>query len=596
VDVHRRLLPYARAYLWVCTGLGLVATLLVLAQAALLASGIAGTVATRRPPPVALLVGLAVVTLARAGLAWAQEVAAHRATARLRGELRADVLAASARPGSPASTGELVYLLTRGLDGLDAYVSRYLPQVVLAGLVPLVVLAAVFPADPLAAVLMLVTVPLIPLFLALVGWTTREHHARQHAVLARLNAHILELIRGLPTLKALGRARDQLARLRRLGDQQHRVTMRTLRLAFVSALVLELLATIAVAVVAVAVGLRLVGGSLDLRTALFVLVLAPEVYLPLRQLGVAHHAAADGLAAAEAAFEVLDRPVRPRGVRRPARPAPLALHEVTVAFPDRATPALTGLSLRVEPGEVVALAGPSGAGKSTVLGLLLGLVSPDAGRVTVGGVDLSDVDIDWWHRQVAWVPQRAVLFPGTVADNIRLGLPPADPARTPTGGLPGRPAHGRVGGPAHNRTGGGTGGAEREAAAVAAVAAATGLASLVDARVDGGLSTGQRQRVALARALLRDAPVVLLDEPTANLDGAAEVDLLAAIDRLAAGRTLIIAAHRPALLARADRVIHLPLPPPPATAASAPTSPRASAPAQPETPAASAGSLAPEPA
>ena len=507
--MDRRLLPFARRFIAVCALLGLASTGLLLVQAGLLATGIADGVTGH------LLAWLAAVVATRALLAGAQEVAAHRAAASVRGRLRDEVLTRLLRTGPDSRPqGALVQLLTRSLDGLDGYFARYLPQVVLAALGPLVVLAVVFPVDPVAATIMLVTVPLIPVFLALVGWTTRALHRRQHAVLARLAQHTLELVRGLPTLKLLGRARAQLEPLARLTERERAITMRTLRLAFVSSLVLELLATISVALVAVAVGLRLLGGALDFRTALFVLILAPEVYLPLRQLGAQHHASADGLAAAEEAFALLARPVPPLGRLRAAS---LDLELSTVEVAERGV----SVDLRVAPGEVVALAGPSGGGKSTAVGLLLGFVTPSAGRVLVGGVDLSDVDIDWWRSRVAWVPQRPVLFPGTVAENVRLGDPTAGPAR------------------------------------LAAVAAATGLDGLLSTVVGDGLSTGERQRVALARALLRDAPVLLLDEPTANLDGAAEAALVAAIRAAAVGRTVLVVAHRPALLAIADRVVHL---------------------------------------
>jgi ATP-binding cassette subfamily C protein CydD/ATP-binding cassette subfamily C protein CydCD len=520
--LDRRLWRHARStrgFLVVTVLLGLATAALVIAQAGLLATGIAAVTAGSDLPR-GLLVGLALVVAARAAVAWAQESAAHRTAASVQAELRDGVFRAVARRGylDGEHAGALTHLATRGLDGLDAYFARYLPQVVLAALVPLTMLAVIFPVDPVAATTMLVTVPLIPVFLALVGWTTRERHRRHYEVLETVSRHVLELVRGLPTLVTLGRAGAQVANVRRLGEAQHRITMRTLRLAFVSSLVLELLATLSVALVAVAVGLRLVGGGLDLRTALFVLILAPEVYLPLRQLGAQHHAAADGVAAATGAFAWLDAAAPPAGTGRPSV-GPIRLDQVTVHYPDRAAPALTGCELRLDPGEVVALTGPSGCGKSTVLRLLLGFVTPAHGRVEVAGVDLREVDLTWWRTQVAWVPQRAHLFPGTVAQNIALGAGHDD--------------------------------------RVAGAARAAGIEHRLTTTVESGLSTGERQRVALARAFLRDAPVLLLDEPTANLDGAAEAALVDSIRTLCRGRTVLLVAHRPALLTLADRVVDL---------------------------------------
>jgi ABC-type transport system involved in cytochrome bd biosynthesis fused ATPase/permease subunit len=303
---------------------------------------------------------------------------------------------------------------------------------------------------------------------------------------------------------------------------------------FLSSLVLELLASLSVALIAVAIGLRLLNGHIDLRSALFVLVLAPEAYLPLRQLGADYHASAEGLSAADQIFDVLDRAIPPRGadldLPDPAT-SPLVIDGLGVTYPDRDRPALDDLSLIVEPGEMLAIAGPSGCGKSTLLAVLLGFVGPDSGTVRIGDVDLATIDADAWRRRIAWMPQRPHLFASSVADNIRLGTP-------------------------------GASGAEVERAAAAA-----GLGELLARLPDGlntvlgqdgaGLSAGERQRVALARAFIRDAPILLLDEPTANLDGHTEAEVVQAVHRLAAGRTVILVAHRPALLALADRVVDL---------------------------------------
>ena len=317
-------------------------------------------------------------------------------------------------------------------------------------------------------------------------------------------------------------------------DRYRQATMLTLRSAFLSSLVLELLATISVALVAVAVGLRLLGGHLDLRTALFVLVLAPEAYLPLRTLGTNFHASAEGLKAAELVFTLLERPLPTRGAVT-AAPDPsatrISVRDLEVTYPGRGHPALRPISFSIDPGEVVAIVGPSGCGKSTLLGVLLGLVAPDGGSVRVGDVDLGELDIDRWRARLAWVPQHPHLFATSVAENVRLGRSDA-PADDVAGAL-----------------------------------AAAGLDDVVARLPQGvetrlgergaGLSAGERQRVALARAFLVDAPLLLLDEPTASLDGGTEETVLAGIRRLVEGRTVVLAAHRPELVALADRAISL---------------------------------------
>lgn len=517
-----------RGYLAACVGLGVAAAGLVVAQATLLAGGIAAVVSGGAGPAALRgpLLALAAVVAGRALVAWAQEVAAHRAAATTKSQLRQRLLATVVRLGpgwlTGRRSGEVAVLATRGLDALDAYFSRYLPQVVLAALIPVVVLARIWPADWVAGATVLATLPLIPLFLALVGLSTRDTNRRQLRALARLSHHFLDVVRGLATLKAYGRDRAQIGTVRRVTDEYRRATMRTLRWAFLSTLALELLATLSVALVAVGIGLRLVSGSLGLGTALLVLLLAPEAYLPLRRLGTEYHAAAAGVAAATEVFAVLDEPAPPAGTGTRAR-AGLTVEQVTVRYPDRGGPALDEVSLRVAPGEVVALTGPSGAGKSTLLHVLLGFVAPDSGRVHRGDLALTDADPDTWRAGIAWVPQRPELFAGTVADNIRLGRPDATDAE------------------------------------VARAATDAELPAVLLARRIGehgrGLSAGQRQRVALARAFLRDAPLVLLDEPTAGLDEQTEAVVVAAIRRLVRGRTAVVVAHRPALLGLADRVV-----------------------------------------
>jgi ATP-binding cassette, subfamily C, bacterial CydD len=563
-----RLLRNARAtkgFLAATVALGAAGAALIVAQATLLATGIAAVVGGTRVPP-GLFVALAAVVVARAVLAWAQEQAATRAAATVKTQLRQRLLAHVVRLGpgwlTARRSGELTTLATRGLDALDGYFGRYLPQVVLAGLVPAVVLARILPADLTSFAIVALTLPLIPVFMALVGWTTEARTRRQFALLARLSHHFLDVVAGLPTLKAYRRTTAQVRTVRAVTDEYRRATMGTLRLAFLSSLVLELLATLSVALVAVGIGLRLVGGGLDLRTGLLVLVLAPEAYLPLRALGTQYHAAAEGLAAAEEVFAVLDTPVPAAGEVTAIPSGPLVLDAVTVRFPERAGPALDRFSLTLEPGEVVALTGPSGCGKSTVLHALLGFVPVESGTIRFGGLDIGDADPDAWRSRFAWVPQRAYLVAGTVAGNI--GLSTVDIAEV--------------------------------ARAAEAAGVDVPLSTVVGDR-GVGLSAGQRQRVALARALLRlaaspaarsawtdgrhaelnpaaspaarsawtdgrhavphDVPVLLLDEPTANLDAATEARIVERLRDLLRGRTAIVVAHHPALLALADRVVDL---------------------------------------
>jgi ATP-binding cassette subfamily C protein CydD/ATP-binding cassette subfamily C protein CydCD len=529
-----RLLRYARstrAYLAVTVALGVAQAALIVAQATLLAYGITAVFlhgAGVRDLTATLAV-LAGVIAGRAAVSWAQEVASAHAAAGVKSELRRRLLAHLAALGPSGRTGAHATLVTRGLDALDAYFARYLPQLVLAALVPAIVLARLLPADLFAAVTIVLTLPLIPLFMALVGMHTEAANRRQFRLLTRLSHHFLDVVTGLPTLKLFGRAKAQAGTIRRISDEQRRLTMRTLRTAFLSSLVLELLATLSVALVAVGIGLRLVSGHLDLQTALLVLILAPEAYLPLRQVGANYHASAEGVAAAEEAFAVLDQPLPDRGTG-PVGAGDIAFDRVVVRFPDRDEPALDGLSMVVRSGEVVALTGPSGCGKSTALRVLLGFVTPAEGTVTVGGRTVSSMDPAAWRRQTAWVPQRAQLFADTIRANITLGAPASD---------------------ADVRR------ALEQAGAAGFVAE---LPHGLDSRLgdDGaGLSAGQRQRLALARAFLRDAPVVLLDEPTANLDDETAAGVMTAIRRLAHGRTVLMAAHRPELVALADRTVSL---------------------------------------
>ncbi|MCX4408666.1 thiol reductant ABC exporter subunit CydD [Streptomyces sp. NBC_01764] len=537
--IDPRLLRYARAtrfFLMAVVGLGAAGAALVIAQAMLIAEVVVGafqhghSVSELRTP----LVLLVAVAIGRAVVSWLTELAAHRASAAVKSELRGRLLerAAALGPGwlSGQRTGSLVALATRGVDALDDYFSRYLPQLGLAVVVPVAVLARIVTEDWVSAAIIVVTLPLIPVFMALIGWATRSQMDRQWRLLSRLSGHFLDVVAGLPTLKVFGRAKAQAESIRRITDEYRQATMRSLRIAFLSSFALELLATISVALVAVTIGMRLVHGDMDLYVGLVILVLAPEAYLPLRQVGAQYHAAAEGLAAAEEIFSVLETPVPATG-SLVAPEGEIDFEGVTVRYPGRSGDAVSDVSFTVEPGETVALVGPSGVGKSTLLNVLLGFVAPAAGRVRIGGVDLAEADVEEWRSRVAWVPQRPHLYAGSIAENVRLARPDADDT------------------------------------AVRRALGDAGALEFVDALPDGartvlgedgsGLSAGQRQRLALARAFLADRPVLLLDEPTASLDGATEAEVVAAVRRLAVGRTVLLVVHRPALLEVADRVVRL---------------------------------------
>lgn len=532
--VDPRLLRYARTtrvFLAGTVGLGLLGAGLIVAQATLIADLVVG--GFQHGDGAGQLGGdllwLAAVSVGRALVAWLTELCAHRAGAAVTSQLRNRLLvrATALGPGwlTGRRSGELTTLATRGIDALDDYFARYLPQLGLAAVVPAVVLARILFADWISALTIVLTLPLIPLFMVLVGWATRDRMDRQWQLLGRLSGHFLDVVAGLPTLKVFGRAKAQADNIRAITGDYRRATLKTLRVAFLSSFVLELLATISVALVAVDIGMRLVHGELSLRTGLLVLVLAPEAYLPLRQVGAQYHAAAEGLAAAEQVFEVLEtEPATVPG----SLPAP-DLRTATVRVEGlavRSEGALAPTSFTLAPGETLAVTGPSGIGKSTLLSALLGFAPAAQGRVLVDGTDLGAIDPASWHRQIAWVPQHPHLFPGTIADNVRLVRPDAADA-------------------------------DLHAALAAAGALRFAAPDEVIGEDGAGLSAGQRQRIALARAFLADRPLLLLDEPTANLDGDTEGALIATLRELARGRTTILVAHRPALLPLADRVLAL---------------------------------------
>jgi ATP-binding cassette, subfamily C, bacterial CydD len=518
----------ARGYLAVTVGLGAAGTVLILLQAGLLATALADAA---HGIGIAALAGtlawLGVVLAGRAAAAAGGEAAALRAAAEVKSGLRRRLSAHALRLG-PAwlggqQAGEIAALTTKGLDGLDAYFGRYLPQLMLAVVVPVAVVIRIAFADWISAVIIVVTLPLIPVFGILIGWHTRAQTQRQWRLLALLGGHFLDVVAGLPTLKLFGRARAQATVIEEVTNAHRKATMTTLRVAFLSALALELTAALATALVAVEMGLRLLAGHVSYQTALLVLLLTPEAYLPLRNAGGQFHASTEGVTAARRAFEILDTPLPARSAATSAdvdlSREDIALQAVTLSYPGRGRPAIDEVSLTIRPGEKIILTGPSGAGKSSLLSLLLRFAAPTSGIITAAAVDLARIPADRWRSQIAWVPQHPHLFTATVAENIALGQP--DASRKDVVG------------------------AARLAGADDFIRRLPGGYDAVLTEGARSLSAGQRQKLALARAFLRRAPVLLLDEPTAHLDPVSADQVMAVIKGQMADRTVIIVTHRP---------------------------------------------------
>lgn len=560
-----RLLRHARSarrYVLLTSLLGALTAALVVLQCFLIAQLVAPVVVRFSPEPTAdadlpfgdaapsLLLGiLVVVFVARFLVITVQETFAHRAARDAIRELRAAVLDHAARLGprwiSSTEGSESATLVTRGLDDMEAYFVRYLPQLFLSAIVTPLLLVVAFASDLTSALTMLFTLPLIPIFMILIGQLTQNYAAQKLAAMQRLGAQLLDLLAGLTTLVTFGREQGPAKRVRALGEAYTRTTMQTLRVAFLSGAVLEFLTSLSVALVAVGVGMRLVYDGMDLTTGLICIMLAPEVYKPLREVGVQFHAASDGVAAAEKAFSVLETPASTPMSGSKTVPdmkrTDIVLDGVDIVAPGRGVIAPAGLSGRIRAGELTALVGPSGAGKSTTASVVLGLLQPDAGTVRLvpsdianaeveraHAVELSELDAECWWSHITWVPQRPMLLPGTLRENLL----DADDER------------------------------------LAPAARATGLDRIVAGLPDGwetrvghggvGLSVGQRQRVALTRALLDESTLIVLDEPTAHLDADSEQDVLRAVQALQEqGRTILVIAHRATLISMADATLEV---------------------------------------
>ncbi len=487
-----------------------------------------------------LLIALAVTAIVRATIAWGLETSGHATSWRVRLHLRRRLLEGvlRARPAGLGDlrTGEVATTAGSGLDALDPYFVRFLPQLVLAAVVSPAIMIWVAFHDLVSALIMGLTLPLIPIFGALIGRAAEERTRRRLAALSRMSAHFFDVVRGLATLRAYRRGTAQAEAIARTSEEFRRETMGTLRIAFLSALALELAATMAIALIAAVIGIRLVNGSVALAPSFAVLVLAPELYLPLRAVAAQFHASSDGLAAARRAFELIDLepavsvPALPQASPDPGTVS-LRFEQVGFAYPGRGSPVLRGLDCEIEAGKRTVFSGESGAGKTTALALLLRFTDPDSGRISVGGVDLRELDPDEWRRAVAWLPQNPRLLAGTIADALRIGAAEAADDRLWS--------------------------ALRAAGAEELVA---GLPDVLSTRVgEGGvpLSAGELRRIALARALVREAPLLVLDEPTAHLDADAAGRIRSSLAALGRGQTMVIATHDQLLLPLADRLVEL---------------------------------------
>ncbi len=482
------------------------------------------------------------VVLGRALFTFVNESLAGRLAVKIKDGLREELIKKINRLG-PAflkgeRAGELTTTALQGLDALDAYFSQYLPQILLAALLPITILVVVFPMDLLTGLVFVITAPLIPLFMILIGKLSQNHTQRQWTALSRLGAYFLDTLQGLSTLMQLGRSRERGEKVRQVSERYRDVTIAVFKITFLSAFVLEMIATISTAVVAVEIGLRLLYARMAFQEAFFILLIAPEFYLPLRNLSVRYHAGMNGLSAAERIFQLLDTPeIEIAAPVTASQPDPfdngfkLTFTEVTYHYADQPVAALEGINLELESGKHYALVGESGAGKSTLAQLIMRFILPESGHINVDDIDYQNWNLDVWRNKIAWVPQNVRLFNASLLENVRL----YDPA------------------------------VSKEA--VMGALEQAGLQNLMRTLPDGldtslqeagiRLSGGEARRVILARAILKNAPLLLMDEPTAHLDVDLELDFLETSEKLQQGRTTLTIAHRLATVLRADQILVL---------------------------------------
>ena len=488
------------------------------------------------------LIGLLLIIIGRGLAVYGRERSSGGMSIGVRSNIRRSLfdhlLRISPKEVSAERTGELTTTLTQGIDRLDAYFRIYLPQVFITAILPLIVLWVVFPIDWISGLVFILTAPLIPIFMILIGRQADKETLKQWKLLGRLGGHFHEVLQGLKTLKVFGLSKAQTKVIRSVSDQYASATLNVLRIAFLSGFVLEILATISTAVIAVQIGLRLLYGQIEFVESLFILILAPDFYFPFRQLGAAYHSGMEGIHAAERIFEIESMPTMQQPVSHSpsARVRVIPFGEVefrhlSYTYRKGEQETLSDVNFKLDVNSTTALVGPTGAGKSTILSLLLKFIYPSAGEITVSGIDLQSVENRWWWEQITWVPQFPYLFNDTVEENLRISKPYASRQE---------------------------------------IMDALKKASLLDFinSLPGGLETkigekgtkfsgGQAQRLAIARAYLKDAPFLIFDEPTKNLDVESEEQIRTSLDDLTTRKTMLIVAHRLSSVRFADQIIVL---------------------------------------
>jgi ATP-binding cassette subfamily C protein CydD len=536
--MHKKLLAYikpSRGILAFTIALGTLGALATIAQIALL-SEIVNAVFLLRKDLAQVLLPLAL----RASLLWGREVTTQRVAIRLKASLRERVFACLLQLGpawsSGERTGELVAVINEGIERLDAYVARYLPQLVLSVVVPLLIIVVILPVDWFSAVLLLCTGPVIPLLMALVGNNTQQRTQAQWATLSLMSAHFLDVMQGLTTLKLFGRSQAQQERIAHISDRFRDKTLQVLRYAFLSGAVLEFMTLTAIGVIATTLGVRLLNAGISFEKAFFILLLTPEFYRPLQELGAQHHAAMEGKASAKRIFEILETPLptreKPVGdVSIPTGPITIDIADLSYTYPRKESPALDGVSLRLLANTCTALVGRSGAGKSTLVNLLMRFMDATSGTISANGIPITQLSPERWREYIALVPQRPYLFYGTVRENIRLARPEAS---------------------------------DNEVTNAAELAGVTAFLDELPRGFDTQvgeqgtqLSAGQAQRVAIARAILKNAPILILDEPTSGLDPDSEARIRQSLTTLVRDRTVLVIAHRYNTIAQANRIVVL---------------------------------------